>query len=124
VQESMGSPRPIVSLTTDFGARDPSAAICRGVILSIAPQATVIDVTHEIAKYRILDGALVLANAVPYLPLGVHVAVVDPGTFTPVPAGQAGPAVIVAAATAGGTRLIDNMALVLPAEGAGDAAHH
>ena len=50
-----------------------------------------------------------------------YVALVDPGTFGP--AGL-GPALLVAAARAGGTRLIDNMALVLPAEGAGDAAHH
>ena len=50
-----------------------------------------------------------------------YVALVDPGTFGP--AGP-GPALLVAAARAGGTRLIDNLALVLPAEGAGDAAHH
>ena len=50
-----------------------------------------------------------------------YVALVDPGTFGP--AGP-GPALLVAGARAGGTRLIDNMALVLPAEGAGDAAHH
>jgi pantoate--beta-alanine ligase len=50
-----------------------------------------------------------------------YVAVVDPGTFGP--AGP-GPAVLIAAAKAGSTRLIDNMALVLPAEGAGDAAHN
>ena len=50
-----------------------------------------------------------------------YVALVDPGTFGPA---GAGPALLVAAARAGGTRLIDNVALVLPAEGAGDAAHH
>jgi len=50
-----------------------------------------------------------------------YVALVDPGTFGPA---GAGPALLVAAARAGGTRLIDNMALVLPAEGAGNAAHH
>jgi pantoate--beta-alanine ligase len=49
------------------------------------------------------------------------VALVDPGTFGPA---ETGPALLVAAARAGATRLIDNMALVLPAEGAGDAAHH
>ena len=51
-----------------------------------------------------------------------YVALVDPGTFTAGP--EPGPALLVAAARAGRTRLIDNMALVLPAEGAGDAAHH
>ena len=53
-----------------------------------------------------------------------YVALVDPGTFGPAGPLRAGPALLVAAARAGGTRLIDNMALVLPAEGAGDAAHH
>jgi pantoate--beta-alanine ligase len=53
-----------------------------------------------------------------------YVALVDPGTFGPAGTLSPGPALLVAAVRAGGTRLIDNMALVLPAEGAGDAAHH
>lgn len=73
---------PLVSLTTDFGARDPSAAICRGVILQIAPGATVLDISHEVEKYAILDGALLLWCALPYLSVGVHVAVIDPGVGT------------------------------------------
>lgn len=80
---SIGETPPFVSLTTDFGSRDPSGAICRGVILSIAPRATVIDVTHDVAKYGVLDGALLLWCALPYLPVGTHVAVVDPGVGTP-----------------------------------------
>jgi len=52
-----------------------------------------------------------------------YLALVDPGTFGPVGTLQPGPALLVAAARAGATRLIDNMALVLPAEGADDAAH-
>jgi len=74
--------RPFVSLLTDFGLRDPSAAICRGVIASIAPDATVVDISHEVRKYAIRDGALLLWCALPYLPIGVHVAVVDPGVGT------------------------------------------
>ncbi len=74
--------RPIVSLLTDFGLRDPSAAICKGVILSIAPDAQVIDISHEVAKYAIRDAALLLWCALPYLPVGIHVAVVDPGVGT------------------------------------------
>lgn len=74
--------RPLVTLTTDFGERDPSAAICRGVMLSVAPDARVLDVSHEVAKYAILDGALLLWSALPYLPVGIHVAVVDPGVGT------------------------------------------
>jgi S-adenosylmethionine hydrolase len=74
--------RPFVSLMTDFGARDPSAAICKGVILGIAPEALVVDITHEVAKFQVRDGALVLWCALPYLPIGAHVAVVDPGVGT------------------------------------------
>ena len=74
---------PLVSLTTDFGDRDPSPAICRGVVLSIAPDVRLLDVSHEIAKYSIADGAQLLWCVLPYLPVGVHVAVVDPGVGTP-----------------------------------------
>ncbi len=74
--------RPLISLLTDFGLRDPSAAICRGVILRIAPEAEVLDISHEVRKYAIRDGALLLWCALPYLPVGQHVAVVDPGVGT------------------------------------------
>jgi len=69
----------MISLLTDFGLRDPSAAICKGVILGITPDAQVIDISHEVRKYAIRDGALLLWSALPYLPIGIHVAVVDPG---------------------------------------------
>ncbi|HXQ95619.1 MAG TPA: SAM-dependent chlorinase/fluorinase [Candidatus Acidoferrales bacterium] len=75
-------PRALVSLTTDFGERDASPAICRGVILGIAPDVRLLDVSHEVAKFAVLDGALLLWAALPYLPVGVHVAVVDPGVGT------------------------------------------
>jgi S-adenosylmethionine hydrolase len=75
-------PRPLISLLTDFGLRDPSAAIMRGVILGIAPDAELLDISHEVRKYRIRDGALLLWCALPYLPVGIHVAVVDPGVGT------------------------------------------
>jgi S-adenosylmethionine hydrolase len=74
--------RPLVTLLTDFGVRDPSAAICRGVIFRIAPGAEVLDLTHEVRKFAIRDGALMLWSALPYLPVGFHVAVVDPGVGT------------------------------------------
>ncbi len=74
--------RPFVSLLSDFGARDPSAAILHGVILSIAPDAQIIDISHEVRKFAISDGALLLWCALPYLPVGAHVAVVDPGVGT------------------------------------------
>jgi S-adenosylmethionine hydrolase len=74
--------RPFISLLSDFGARDPSAGIMRGVILGIAPDAAIVDISHEVRKYAIRDGALLLWCAVPYLPVGIHVAVVDPGVGT------------------------------------------
>ncbi len=73
---------PLVSLLTDFGERDPWVAICRGVILEIAPNARLLDISHDVTKFSILDGALVLRSALPYLPVGVHMAVVDPGVGT------------------------------------------
>jgi S-adenosylmethionine hydrolase len=73
---------PVISLLTDFGLRDPSAAICRGVILGLVPQAQVIDISHEVRKYAVRDGALLLWCALPYLPIGTHVGVVDPGVGT------------------------------------------
>ena len=74
--------RPVVSLLTDFGVRDVSASICRAVVLGICPDAEVIDLTHEVRKYSIRHGALALWCALPYLPVGFHVAVVDPGVGT------------------------------------------
>lgn len=73
---------PLISLLSDFGLRDPSAAIMRGVILGIAPDARIVDISHEVRKYAIRDGALLLWCALPYLPVGFHVAVVDPGVGT------------------------------------------
>ena len=59
--------RPVVSLLTDFGVRDSSAGDLPGVVLGIAPDAEVIDITHEVRKYAIRDGALaaVVRAAVP-----------------------------------------------------------
>ena len=73
---------PLISLLSDFGARDPSAAIMRGVALGICPDARIVDISHEVRKFSIRDGALLLWCALPYLPVGFHVAVVDPGVGT------------------------------------------
>jgi hypothetical protein len=76
-------PRPIVTLTTDFGLKDPYVAEMKAVILSINSNATIVDITHEIAKFNIRMGAYILASASPYFPKGtIHVAVVDPGVGT------------------------------------------
>ncbi len=73
---------PLISLLSDFGSRDPSAAIMRGVVLGIAPDARIVDISHEVRKFAIRDGALLLWCALPYMPVGFHVAVVDPGVGT------------------------------------------
>jgi S-adenosylmethionine hydrolase len=70
-----------VSITTDFGAA--YTGICAGVVARIAPQARVQVLSDEVSKYAVIEGALLLEQALPYLPVGVHVAVVDPGVGTP-----------------------------------------
>jgi S-adenosylmethionine hydrolase len=75
--------RPIITLTTDFGLRDPYVAEMKAVILSICPNATIVDIAHEIEKFNIRMGAYVLASASSYFPEGtIHLAVVDPGVGT------------------------------------------
>lgn len=74
-------PRPFISFLTDFGP-DSAAAICRGVMVSIAPDAQIVDISHSVRKYAILDGAFLLWISVRWMPRGVHVAVVDPGVGT------------------------------------------
>ena len=68
-----------VTFLSDFGLQDDFVGTCHGVIKQIAPEAQIIDVTHGIPAQQVLQGALVLANTVPYMPVGVHLAVVDPG---------------------------------------------
>ena len=67
-----------VTFLTDFGLQDDFVGTCHGVIARIAPDARVIDVTHGIAPQAIVQGAIVLRNTTPFLPVGVHLAVVDP----------------------------------------------
>lgn len=71
----------MISFLTDFGP-DSAAAICRGVMLSIARDAQIVDISHSVAKYAIREGAYLLWAALPWLPVGVHLAVVDPGVGT------------------------------------------
>lgn len=71
---------PLITLTTDFGLTDGFVGVLRGVILSIAPDAQIVDITHGIAPQQIQQGAFVLANSVPYFPrAAIHVCIVDPG---------------------------------------------
>jgi S-adenosylmethionine hydrolase len=110
---------PLITFLTDFGLRDPSAAILHGVVLRITPDARIVDISHEVRKFAIRDGALLLWCALPYMPVGFHVGVVDPGVGT-----ERRPLAI---ATARGDVLVgpDNGLLVAAAERLGGirAAH-
>lgn len=76
-------PSPVITLTSDFGLTDPYAAEMKAVILSINPEAAIVDISHCVEKYDIRMGAYILARATPYFPKGsVHVAVIDPGVGT------------------------------------------
>jgi S-adenosylmethionine hydrolase len=72
----------IVTLLTDYGRDDDFVGVCHGVIRSIHPEAQIVDITHGVPQYAVRQGALVLRNTLPYMPVGVHVAVVDPQVGT------------------------------------------
>ncbi len=73
----------LITLTSDFGTRDGYPSVMKGVILTICPEAQIVDITHEITPQQVLEGALTLARSIPYFPAGtVHIAVVDPGVGT------------------------------------------
>jgi len=70
----------VITLCTDFGTRDGYVAAMKGVVLGIAPEATIIDITHEIEPQNVAAAAFVLQTTCPYFPDGtVHLVVVDPG---------------------------------------------
>ncbi len=72
--------RPVIALLSDFGSRDHYAGTMKGVILNICPDATLVDITHDVPAHDVMDGALQLAAAARYFPAGtVFLAVVDPG---------------------------------------------
>jgi S-adenosyl-L-methionine hydrolase (adenosine-forming) len=68
-----------ITFTSDYGLEDHFVGVCHGVMATVAPRARVIDVSHGVGAQDVRQGALVLAQAVPYLPRAVHLAVVDPG---------------------------------------------
>jgi S-adenosylmethionine hydrolase len=72
----------IITFLSDFGLQDDFVGTCHGVIKRIAPDVDVIDITHGIEPVQVLQGALVLASTLRYMPEGVHLAVVDPGVGT------------------------------------------
>jgi S-adenosyl-L-methionine hydrolase (adenosine-forming) len=72
-----------ITFLSDFGLKDDFVGTCHGVMKRIAPDAQIIDITHGIPPTAVLEGALVLANTIAYMPVGVHLAVVDPGVGGP-----------------------------------------
>lgn len=71
---------PIITLTTDFGLQDPFVGVMHGVIAGICPSARIIDLSHGIEAFNLLDGALVLWQSWRYFPAAtIHTIVVDPG---------------------------------------------
>lgn len=77
----MSAPRPI-SFLSDYGLDDDFVGVCHGVLARVAPRSRVIDITHGIPRHDIRTGALLLRRSLPYLPAGVHLAVVDPDVGT------------------------------------------
>jgi len=74
---------PIITLTTDYGTSDHLAGTLKGAILKIVPDATVVDITHQVNAFDLLDGALTIGAAYSYFPVRtIHVVVVDPGVGT------------------------------------------
>jgi S-adenosylmethionine hydrolase len=103
----------VITFLTDFGLQDDFVGTCHGVMARIAPEVRVIDLTHGIAPQAVLQGALVLRDTTPFMPVGVHLAVVDPGV--------GGERRAVAVRTADGRTFVgpDNGLLMLAADGLG-----
>ena len=72
-----------ITFLSDFGLKDDFVGTCHGVMKRIAPEAQIIDITHGIPPQAVLQGALVLANTIGFMPVGVHLAIVDPGVGGP-----------------------------------------
>lgn len=75
--------RPTIVFMTDFGTANDAAAICRAVIISIAPEARLMDITHQVTPFQIEEGARFLEGVTPYYPAGtIFLVVVDPRVGT------------------------------------------
>src|ERR1700684_131258 len=69
---------PFITFLSDYGLQDDFVGVCHAVIARICPSARVIDITHGIRRHDVRVGAMILARSLPFSPLGVHLAVVDP----------------------------------------------
>jgi S-adenosyl-L-methionine hydrolase (adenosine-forming) len=107
---------PVISFLSDYGLDDDFVGVCHAVIARIAPEARVIDLTHGIPRHDVHRAAVLLRAALPYLPDGVHVTVVDPEVGSPRRP--------IALRTNGGRVLVgpDNGALMLAADHHGGVA--
>lgn len=75
--------RPIITLTTDFGTNDHFVGAVKGVILDIVPEAAIVDISHAVQAFDVLDGAIAISQTYSLFPTGtVHMVVVDPGVGT------------------------------------------
>jgi hypothetical protein len=75
--------RPIITLTTDFGTTDHFVGAVKGVIVDIVPDVQIVDISHAVQAFDVLDGALAISQAYSYFPTGtIHMVVVDPGVGT------------------------------------------
>jgi len=74
------SQSPLITLTTDFGLNDHFVGTIKGILLGIAPDARIVDISHSVQAFDVLDGALTISQAYSYFPSGtVHMVIVDPG---------------------------------------------
>lgn len=73
---------PLITFLSDYGLRDDFVGVCHAVIADMCPDARVVDLSHGVPRHDVRAGALMLHAALPYLPVGVHLAVVDPGVGT------------------------------------------
>jgi hypothetical protein len=71
-----------ITFLSDYGYADEFAGVCRAVIAEIAPESRLVDITHGIPRHAVRQAAVMLANALPFAPPGVHLAIVDPGVGT------------------------------------------
>lgn len=74
----MADSAPVITFLSDYGLEDDFVGICHGVIASLCPDARVIDLTHGVPRQDVRRGAVILQEALPFFPVGVHLAVVDP----------------------------------------------
>ena len=83
VSSPAANPRPILVFMTDFGTANDAVAICRAVMVGIAPDVRIMDITHQVTPFSIEEGARILEGVTPYYPAGtVFVGVIDPGVGT------------------------------------------